>query len=73
MPDNETNNNSLVPIHNTGLIKAGNIIKITNKIIFNGIEELFNEAFCLLNHLPIINISDSELKSKYNIDINDSP
>ena len=33
MPDNETNNNSLVPIHNTGLIKVGNIIKITDKVL----------------------------------------
>ena len=33
MSDNETNNNSLVPIHNTGLIKVGNIIKITDKIL----------------------------------------
>lgn len=30
MPDNVTNNNSLVLIHNTGLIKVGNIIKITD-------------------------------------------
>ena len=33
MPDNETNNNSLVPIHNTGLIRVGNIIKITDKVL----------------------------------------
>jgi len=33
MPENETNNNSLVPIHNTGLIKVGNIIKITDKVL----------------------------------------
>ena len=33
MPDNETINNSLVPIHNTGLIKVGNIIKITDKVL----------------------------------------
>ena len=30
MPDNETNNNSLVSIHNTGLIKISNIIKIAD-------------------------------------------
>ena len=33
MPDDENNNNSLIPIHNTGLIKVGNIIKITDKVL----------------------------------------
>ncbi len=33
MPEEETNNNSLVPIQNTGLIKVGNIIKITDKVL----------------------------------------
>ncbi len=33
MSEDETNNNSLVPIHNTGLIKVGNIIKITDKVL----------------------------------------
>ena len=33
MTEDETNNNSLVPIHYTGLIKVGNIIKITDKVL----------------------------------------
>ena len=33
MTEDETNNNSLIPIHNTGLIKVGNIIKITDKVL----------------------------------------
>ena len=33
MPEDETNNNSLVPIYNKGLIKVGNIIKITDKVL----------------------------------------
>jgi len=41
MPENETNNNSLVPIHNTGLIKVGNIIKITDKIISESSFEVY--------------------------------
>ena len=35
MPDNETNNNSFVPIHNTGLIKVGNIIYFTKRMKTN--------------------------------------
>jgi tetratricopeptide (TPR) repeat protein len=40
---------SIIPSTSTALAKVGSIIKITNKIIFSEIEELFNEAFYLIN------------------------
>lgn len=46
--DEPEDNTSIVPATPTGLVKVSSIIKITNKIIFNEIEELFNEAFYLL-------------------------
>jgi len=47
--ENNTESNSLVPIQNTSIVKAGNLIKITNKLVFNEIENIFNEAFYLIN------------------------
>ena len=43
------NDSKLVPIQNQGIAKVEKSIEITNKLIFNGIEKLFNEAFLLLN------------------------
>lgn len=49
----------LAPTLSNGLIKLGNAFKITEKILYEGAERLFNEAFYLINskHLqnPCVN------------------
>ena len=42
-------NTSLIPSGSYGLVRVGNTIDITYKILFGDIEKLFNEAFFLLN------------------------
>ena len=45
MSDNETNNNSLVPIYKKGLIKVGKIIKITDKVLKKYSERALSEFY----------------------------
>ncbi len=40
---------SLIPIQNKSIVRVEKTLAITNKIIFSGIEKLFNEGFYLLN------------------------
>ena len=57
---------SLVPIGNTQLVKTNNAIEITNKLISNRIEELFNEAFVLINSKHIIRNGENFYKNFIN-------
>lgn len=49
MQDEILDKRSLIQIKHNGLIMSKNILEITNRIIFNGIDTLFNEAFYLIN------------------------
>ena len=49
MGDNNSKKDTLVPLRSDSIEKVGNSIRITNKIIFAGIEYIFNEALYLLN------------------------
>src|ERR1035438_4614201 len=49
MEDNSHNSNSLIPTKPNALVRVTDSLQITNKLIFGGIENLFNEAFYLIN------------------------
>jgi tetratricopeptide (TPR) repeat protein len=51
--------NSLIPIGSNGLVRVGNTINITNKILFGSIEKLFNKAFFLLNSKHLNSTNDN--------------
>lgn len=46
-------NRSIIQIGCNKLVQMKNSMTITNKIIFHGIEDLFNEAFYLINNKHI--------------------
>ena len=63
--------NTLIPIRSNGLVRVGNAISITNKILFGDIEKIFNEAFFLINSKGLSVIEENycmlfELDEKYN-------
>jgi tetratricopeptide (TPR) repeat protein len=58
---NENKNNSLIPIGSTSLLKIENSIRITNKILFGRITDLFIKAFCLINSKEIKSIDKDYL------------
>jgi hypothetical protein len=41
--------NQMIKIQENSLVKAQNLISITNKLIYNGFDKIFNQAFYLLN------------------------
>jgi tetratricopeptide (TPR) repeat protein len=42
-------NNPIIKTGSTSLVKADNVIQVTNKLLYSEIENLFNEAFYLIN------------------------
>jgi len=51
--DERINNTQLVPVKNNQLVRLENTLSITNRILFKGIESIFNEAFYLINSKDI--------------------
>jgi len=51
--EDEILNNQLVPIRNNQLVRLENLLSITNRLVFKGIESIFNEAFYLINSKDI--------------------
>src|ERR1035437_5198915 len=46
-------NTQLVPVQDNQLVRLENTLSITNRILFKGIESIFNEAFYLINSKDI--------------------
>ena len=53
MEDNLIENSDLALVKKNELLKAGSSLGIINKIIYNGADKLFNEAFYLLNSMHL--------------------
>ncbi len=51
MEENKENNTSIIHNGSNNLVRAENLLNLSNKIIFKGIEAFFNEAFCLINKI----------------------
>jgi tetratricopeptide (TPR) repeat protein len=49
MSENSFEINQIIQVQSKNLVKIGKSLSVSNKLIYNGIDELFNEAFYLMN------------------------
>lgn len=62
MNEQDKNKNALIPVGANQLKKVSNIFAITDKLLIGEIEQLFNEAFYLINSADLTGIEENYCK-----------